>query len=285
MKSFLNKIKKKVKSIIYLASKQIKRQINIWKSIIYPDSPGIKRQINRWKYIKQPNLQNLTCTICGNNDKITNFKLFEANDIFNAGKLIRYECPSCKIIFGDLRFLQMPISEINKDYEDLYSYYNEGDTTNRILTVLENLDFFKDKSLKYLDYACGRWNKVIPKLRNRGYDIIGYDKYVSGGYILNNLGDLKFDVIYNSDFIEHLINPIEDIRHITKNLKPGGYLIFITPCFEYCIDFSHYHTFYFNDTSLAHIGNKLNLKMTFSKKFTFPDGQFTISKVFQLNET
>lgn len=255
------------------------------KSIIYPDSPGKKRQINRWKNITQPNPQNLTCAICGNNDKTSDYKTFEADDIFNAGKLIRYECPSCKTIFGDLRFLQMPISEINKDYEDLYSYYNEGDTTNYILTVLEDLDCCKDKSLKYLDYACGRWNKVIPELRNRDYDIIGYDKYIiGGGDTTNDLGDRKFDVIYNCNFIEHLINPIEDIQEITKHLKPGGYLIFITSCFEYCIDFTHYHTFYFNDTSLAHIGNMLNLTMTFSKKFTFADGQFTIAKVFQLNE-
>ena len=272
MKSFFNIITKKIKSIL--------------KSIFYPDSPAIKRQKIRWKNIKQPNPQYLFCTICGNNDKLANYKIFEADDIFNAGKLIRYECPSCKTIFGDLRFLQMPISEINKDYEDLYSYFSEGDTTSYILTVLENLDCFKDKSLKYLDYACGRWNKVIPELRNRDYDIIGYDKYVSeGGYTTNNLGDLKFDVIYNCNFIEHLINPLQDIQEIIKHLKPGGYLIFISPCFEYCYDFTHYHTFYFNDTSLAHIGNKLNLKMTFSKKFTFPDEQFTISKVFQLNAT
>ena len=91
-----------------------------------------ERQIIRWKNLQQPNINVLQCYICKYENTINNYSKFEANDIFNAGRLIRYKCPNCDVIFGDLRFLNLPIDEINNDYEDLYSYYKEGDTTQYI---------------------------------------------------------------------------------------------------------------------------------------------------------
>jgi len=49
--------------------------------------------------------------------------------------------------------------------------------------------------LSILDYACGV-GKMIPLLRNRGYNICGYDKYVKATNVLNNIDNMKFDLIY-----------------------------------------------------------------------------------------
>lgn len=244
-----------------------------------------QRQLERWKNLQtQPIVTELKCSICDYSDSINKFKIYRAKDIFNAGELIRYQCPNCETIFGDLRFLGLPLAEIQQDYEDLYSYYKEGDTTNYILFVLQNIKFL-NKNGKHLDFACGKWNKLIPTLRAKGYNIIGYDKYVTGEkYILNKLDpSAKFDVIYNNNYIEHLINPIDDIREMVDLLNIGGHIVFITQCFEYCIEFSHYHTFFFNDKSLKIIADKLGLTPVYSNKFKFPDGQWTIAKVFRKN--
>jgi SAM-dependent methyltransferase len=238
---------------------------------------GSERQIQRWSKLKHPELKSLKCYICDYEDDISKFQVIKANDIFNAGELIRYKCPQCEVIFGDLRFLNLSREEINNDYTDLYSYYKEGDTTPYILQPLRECGYL-DKSKSILDYACGEWNNVIPILRNEGYDITGYDKFV-GKY--NTLPNKQFDIVYNNNYIEHLINPLEDLKEILDLVKSGGLAIFLSSCFEYCIEYTHYHTFFFGDKSLDIICKKLNLELIYTNKIVFSNNIFNIVKVFK----
>jgi SAM-dependent methyltransferase len=248
---------------------------------------GSDRQIKRWSLLKQPIINELECFICSFKSDIQDFKIFKATDMFNAGELIRYECPNCLTIFGDLRFLMLDQSEISNDYEDLYSYYNETNTTKYIDVVFEDLpNYLKDTSKTYIDYACGKWNLFIPNLKERGYNIIGYDKYVkdTDNIVTNILPDnTKFDILINNNYIEHIINPLDEIYKIKSLVKTGGYIIFVTSCFEYVYENTHYHTFFFSDKSLDIICKKFNLSLILSKKITFDDGVFTIAKVFRVN--
>ena len=41
----------------------------------------------------------------------------------------------------------------------------------------------------------------------------------------NNIDNMKFDIIYSTNFIEHLINPIQDIKEMLKHLNMNGYII------------------------------------------------------------
>ena len=244
--------------------------------------PSKSRLINRWSNFKQPCLTELKCYICDYSNTLDQFKEYKSNDVFEAGELIRYQCPQCDVIFGDMRFLLLDKSIIEDDYTDLYSYYSEGNTTKYILEVLESLEIYGDKSKSYLDYACGKWNTAVDNLKIKGYNSTGYDKYVGDGkIILNDITDLKFDVIFSCNFIEHLINPIEDIIDILEHINNDGYLIFITSCFEYCIDFTHYHTFFFVGRSLEFLCKRLNLRIVESKKIVFDDGEFTTVNVLK----
>jgi len=242
-----------------------------------------ERLLQRWKNLKQPNVNELTCYVCYYKNNINNFKVFKAIDMFEAGELIRYECPECNVIFGDLRFLNLSREEISNDYIDLYSYYSEGDTTNYILDTLATLDVFKDLSKSYLDYACGKWNNAVKILKDRGYNIHGYDKYVESNneLFINDITNMKFDIVYNNNYIEHVINPYEDLLKIVECINKQGYLILISPCFEYTIEYTHYHTFFFSDKSLNILSKKLGLELIDSKKIFFQDNQFTIVKVFK----
>ena len=248
---------------------------------------GADRQIKRWRSIKQPIITELECFICNFKENIQEFKTFKSNDMFNAGELIRHECPNCLIIFGDLRFITMDQDEINKDYEDLYSYYNETNTTKYIDGVFESLpDYLKDKTKSYIDYACGKWNLFIPNLKKRGYNIIGYDKYVKDpdNIVTNTIpNDTKFDILINNNYIEHMINPLDEIYKIKSLVNTGGYIIFVTSCFEYIYTNTHYHTFFFSDKSLDIICKKFNLSLVLSKRIIFEDGVFTIAKIFMVN--
>lgn len=252
-------------------------------------SLGKERMIKRWKEIKQPDIIDLGCYICDYNGCIDNYKKIYSDDIFNAGQIVRYQCPNCDLIFGDLRFLNLSEKEISDDYNDLYSYYKEGDTTKYILDVFNILNLFIDenKNKKILDFACGNWNSVIKIIREKGFNnIYGFDKYVNNAnleYMLSEeqLLNNKFDIIYSNNFIEHLINPINDIKYLLSLLDKNGCLIFITSCFDYCYEFTHFHTFFFIGRSIDKLCEKLDIKMVYSRKITFKDGQFTIVKIFK----
>lgn len=252
-------------------------------------SLGKERMIKRWEEIKQPDVIDLRCYICDYNGCIDNYKKIYSDDIFNAGQIVRYQCPNCDLIFGDLRFLNLSEKEISDDYNDLYSYYKEGDTTKYILDVFNILNLFIDenKNKKILDFACGNWNSVIQIIREKGFNnIYGFDKYVNNAnpeYMLSEeqLLNNKFDIIYSNNFIEHLINPINDIKYLLNLLDKNGCLIFITSCFDYCYEFTHFHTFFFIGRSIDKLCEKLDIKMVYSRKITFKDGEFTTVKIFK----
>jgi len=250
---------------------------------------GKERMIKRWELLKQPNIINLKCYICDYDASVSNFKKMTAKDTFSAGEIIRYQCPNCDVIFGDLRFLNLSQKEINDDYIDLYSYYKEADTTNYLLNVFNRINLFipENSNKKILDFACGNWNSVISIIRKKGFNnIYGYDKYVndtnqeyrlSEEQLLNN----KFDIIYSNNFIEHLIDPLNDIKYLLELLEKNGCLIFITSCFEYCYEFTHFHTFFFIGRSIDKLCEKLKIKMVYSTKITFKNGLFTTVKIFK----
>jgi len=224
-----------------------------------------ERQIKRWSTLTQPNLKTLTCIICNNTDLYNNFKKLYADDVFCAGKLIRHQCPNCSLIFGDLRFLNLSEEQILNDHSDTYSYFTEGDNVKEVFECINSIDIFLNKNLTYLDYACGT-GKFMSCLKNIGYNINGYDKYVKGDNILNDISSMTFEVIFSNNFIEHLINPIEQIKDMLNHLNYNGYLIFISDCIdEYNVEFTHFHTYYYVGNSFKLLCDKLNLTIVESK--------------------
>ena len=224
-----------------------------------------ERQINRYNNIQTINPHILNCTICDYTDTNTKFSKLYANDMFNAGELIRHKCPNCGLIFGDLRILHLSEEEFKNDHDDVYSYFSEGDTVPYILNNIDSINIFKNKNLKYLDYACGI-GKMIPILQNKGYNIYGYDKYVKNTNVLNNIDNMKFDVIYANNFIEHVTKPIEDIKHLLLHLNDDGFLIFMSDCIdEYIIEHTHYHLYFYTGESFNILCKKLNLNIIDNK--------------------
>ena len=84
--------------------------------------------------------------------------------------------------------------------------------------------------------------------------------------------DVKFDVIFAGDLIEHLVNPGLFLDNAKKHLKEGGRLIMTTPNtfslfniagkmtrFEPIVNSDH--TFYFNNKTLKTLLEKCNLSV------------------------
>jgi tRNA A58 N-methylase Trm61 len=95
---------------------------------------------------------------------------------------------------------------------------------------------------------------------------------------------MKNSMLSTANYIEHVIDPVKDLMYMLDHLTDDGKLIFFTPCFEHCYEFTHYHTFFFTPKALEVLSEKLNIRETFSKKVITNDPaplNFTYVKVFE----
>ena len=81
---------------------------------------------------------------------------------------------------------------------------------------------------------------------------------------------MSFDGIFSNNVLEHLANPIEEIKLMRKLLKPEGILLHATPCFEYLYEFTRFHLFFFLGRSREVLAEKTGMKL----ERYFSDGQF-----------
>ena len=134
----------------------------------------------------------------------------ESECIFNGGKLIRYKCPTCGVIFGPEKMFALTEEQFSEDYALHYSVYKEGDSTQQELELFYKLD--PTKSGIYLNWGVGAWSTTIDTLRREGYQVYGYDPYapVDSEYVIKDkqvLQQMKFDGIFSHDLLEHLRDP------------------------------------------------------------------------------
>lgn len=121
----------------------------------------------------------------------------------------------------------------------LISHLHPGWSNSQLNQILY-VPFVKNGLL--LDVGCGNGN-AMERFKERGWQVVGTDfdaKAVNEAKDKGldvHLGDLKelafpgntFDVVFLSHVIEHVPFPIDALSEYYRILKPGGYLIAITP--------------------------------------------------------
>lgn len=220
--------------------------------------PSSENQKKRWQNIPDPLVTELKCPVCDYFDSIDSFKLLTCMDMFNFGMIKRYQCPQCDLIFGDLKFLALPQTEIQKDYMDTYSYYKE-ETTNEYFIDLFKGNPYIVKNQKILDYGCGFTLKYHDILNKQGYDIEKFDKYIKDKDMIEPFEEY-YDILFSHNLIEHVIHPIDDVKEMIKYVKPGGLLIISSPCWDYCCEHTHFHTFFFIGKSFSIVSAKVKIQ-------------------------
>ena len=229
----------------------------------------IIRSLVRYRWTVMDQLDQITlpnsiiiCPICKKSKRREDYTILISECAFLGGKLERYQCPDCDVIFGPLKMLNLDKASLDLEYRFLYRFYSEGDTTE-----FEKRTFFElnpQKNGKYLNFGCGKWSRCIDNLRSEGWNVYGYEPYVKGSsqYIINNietLNKMKFDGIFSNNLIEHLQDPILEIKQILNFSLPGGIIAHSTSCFEYSYEHSRFHLFFFTGRSFNYILNSLNL--------------------------
>ena len=124
--------------------------------------------------------------------------------------------------------------------EDFDSYFNAFNASYE--EIINNVN--KDENI--LDVGCGG-GLLVDYLNMCGYKIEGFDNYLydlrtkSINNVINSKGlvansniksfkfEKKYDVIFLSNVIEHIIDWQENLDIIIKNLNPSGRIIFLLP--------------------------------------------------------
>lgn len=212
----------------------------------------------------------LTCKICGYRAIRKSFDKKVSKCKFNGGKLERYVCPECGVIFGPTKFLNMSQTQIDEDYQMHYYGFEEGDLTESEIEAFYMLN--PDRDGVYLNYGCGCWSKTISQLRADGYDVWGYEPYASetnNPYIITNKEEIKrrkFNGIFTNNLLEHLINPVEDICFMkTLLMNPDAKMSHSTPCYAYVYEYTRFHTHFFLPKTLDVLCERVGLEILDSR--------------------
>ncbi len=204
------------------------------------------------------------CPIC--QEKFSqNFEAISSEDRFFGGTLIRWKCPTCSVIFGPRKILEMSKKSLGLEYALIYSYYPEGDTTLAAISTFKFLN--PDKRGTYLDFGTGgEWSRTVEALRAQGFDVYGYDPYSASRskYVFNDFKDLAtmtFDGVMTNNVLEHLIDPVTTNQAISRILKDNGILVHATACFEYVYEWSRFHTYFFLGKSAEILAERSGFKI------------------------
>ncbi len=209
----------------------------------------------------------LTCPLCQFSSKRKQFERLRSECAFGGGRLTRYRCPGCGVIFGPFKMLNLTEDELAMDYRRHYLLYSEGDSVAAQIEAFYKLN--PKKAGNYLNYGSGNSEyaiKALKAIRADGYNILGYDPYAR--VMDNALSDClitkreklekhKFDGIITHNVLEHLFHPIETTDFLLRLLNPGATLIHSTACFDYCYEYSRFHVFFFTGKSVEVLAEKL----------------------------
>ena len=197
------------------------------------------------------------CPICGHADARSAYKTRVAECRFGGGRLERYVCPDCGAIFGPLKMMRLSPEQMGEEYQQSYAVYSESDCTLLEKMAFESLH--PRKNGVYLNYGAGAWNRTTKDLRADGYDVYDYEPYApaeANPWVIRSFADLekmKFDGIFSNDLIEHLQNPVADLKAMSGLLKDGAEMAHCSGCYEYAFEYTRFHLFFLTGNSLKRL--------------------------------
>ena len=175
----------------------------------------------------------LSCLIC-NNPKLKDLEYYK--------HAFLTKCQNCNFVFSR----KIPSQkELNKHYEG----YGRNDylspiTIKRYNELLDKFEKFK-KTGKILDVGCGV-GYFLDEAKKRGWEVYGTEytneaikicknkeiHMQEGKLNPKNYTDEEFDVITSFEVLEHINNPVEEIKIFHKLLRLGGLVYLTTPNFN-----------------------------------------------------
>lgn len=211
----------------------------------------------------QPAPEQHICALCQHAAPAAAFRVLESVCQFGGGRLRRYQCPACDVVFGPRKMLALAPEQLSQEYESHYRLFSEGDSTEQEIRSFHALRPRKDGL--YLNYGAGAWSRSVQILREEGWNIVAYEPTSSAqnvpGLVTHpdHLGTLKFDGIFSNNVLEHLRQPVQELRFLAGLLNPGGLMSHATPCYEYLYEYTRFHLFFYLGRSRNYLADHAGL--------------------------
>jgi hypothetical protein len=206
------------------------------------------------------------CPLCDHEDVESSFPVYRTQCRFGGGELVRFQCPSCDLIFGADKIFQLTDAELIQEYEWHYRVYSEGDSTAQEIRSFHSLN--PSKSGIYLNYGAGAWSNTMQLLRAEGWNVYAYEPHASAhsgnAHVINNkavLSAMKFDGLFSNNLLEHLRHPVEELVFMQRLLKPNASMSHATPCFAYLYEYTRFHLYFYLGRSREVLAHKAGLLM------------------------
>lgn len=176
----------------------------------------------------------IDCPLCGHTGHRTAYTIHMSECRFGGGRLERYGCPTCDLVFGPTKMLDLTPGQLNSEYRQLYRWYEEADSTASEVRAFHACHPRPDGL--YLNWGCGAWSSTIDTLRAEGWDVWGYEPNVppTSPFIAASPDGLsaQFDAIFSNNVLEHLPDPVRSFREMREHLTPSGHMTHVSPCYE-----------------------------------------------------
>ncbi len=216
------------------------------------------------EYSKAPLLR---CPLCRKEGEKGKFQEYRSHCIFLGGDLIRFQCPSCDVIFGDQKMLAKSDDALAAEYEWHYSLFSEGDSKNAEIRAFHSLN--PEKEGVYINFGAGAWSGSVAALRHQGWNVYGYEPHSSAinadeEYIIrgrDQLQGMQFDGIFSNNVLEHLRHPVEELRFLKSLLKPDASMAHATACFAYLYEYTRFHLFFYLGRSRKLLAQEAGLEI------------------------
>lgn len=173
------------------------------------------------------------CLIC-NSGGLHPLKGYERHDLA--------VCDACGFVF----MYRIPTVEELTEHYKTYSYTGSPGV-NTLISFQKLLDEFEPfrETNNILDFGCGRgW--FLDEAKKRGWNVYGTEFSADaialceqkgivmkqGDLLSSDFNGVRFDVVFCSEVIEHVNDPVPQLQSMYKVLRPGGCLYLTTPNFN-----------------------------------------------------
>lgn len=173
------------------------------------------------------------CLIC-NSVNIRPLKGFERHDLA--------VCSECSFVF----MFRIPSVEELIEHYKTYSYTGSPGQSTLISfqRLLDTFEPFRENN-NLLDFGCGRgW--FLDEAKKRGWNVFGTEfskeavalceskgiEMKNGDLLNGGFNGISFDVIFCSEVIEHVNDPVPQLQSMFRVLRPGGCIYLTTPNFN-----------------------------------------------------
>ena len=144
-----------------------------------------------------------------------------------------FQCPACSLIYVDPSCY--PSAEQERSRYLLHN--NSPDDpgyTSFLSQAITPARAFINSRMKCLDYGCGPMPTLSGMLKEEGIECDNYDPF----FFPHGMNAERYDAIFSTECFEHFFCPGIEIPRLLTVLKPGGYLVIMTACWDTTHDFS-----------------------------------------------